>query len=107
MTALSFLGLAFTGVAIGYGDRLIGRSARRWSVSSAGGRPGANVLFVPSFILGLLVMLALWTHRNIPSRIDWEWLRRGGGSFSDTGEPPHARKFNLWLEDLERKGSAR
>ncbi len=92
MTTPSFLGLAITGVAIGHGDTLIRPFGEPLLGVIGWWATWGHVLFVPSFALGLL--LTLWTHRNIPSRIDWEWLRRFGGFFSDPGDNPPARKFN-------------
>ena len=48
-------------------------------------------MFFPPFALGIAVMIELWTRRNLPSRLDLEWLRRGGGFFSDDPDNPPAR----------------
>lgn len=44
------------------------------------------------FMLGLAAMFLIWVAHNIPSRVDWEWIRRGGGLVGK-GHPP-ASKFN-------------
>jgi formate dehydrogenase subunit gamma len=44
------------------------------------------------FMIGLLLMLALWLRDNIPNRIDLAWLKTGGGLFSPGH--PHAGRFN-------------
>jgi formate dehydrogenase subunit gamma len=46
------------------------------------------------FVLGILVMVALWLKDNLPSRLDWEWLKAGGGFLRNDGHNPPARKFN-------------
>ncbi|APX90421.1 formate dehydrogenase subunit gamma [Brevirhabdus pacifica] len=94
MTAGSFIMLALTGLTIGYGDTLI-RPFGEDVLGDAGwlatwGHP----LFFPPFALGLLVMASLWTWRNLPEKLDWYWLKRGGGLFSDNPDNPPARKFN-------------
>jgi formate dehydrogenase subunit gamma len=36
----------------------------------------------------------LWLRQNLPSKIDWNWLKHGGGFLSTRGENPPARRFN-------------
>jgi formate dehydrogenase subunit gamma len=93
LTAVSFLLLAGTGLVILYGNGLI----RPW----LGAGPYAqlarfsawsHMTFAMPFVLGVLVMIALWTRQNLFERLDWEWLKRGGG-FIGRAHPP-ARKFN-------------
>ncbi|MGR3570481.1 formate dehydrogenase subunit gamma [Brevirhabdus sp.] len=94
MTALSFIMLALTGLTIAFGDTLIrpfGKDVLGWSGWLA---TWGHAIFVPSFTLGVVAMALMWTWRNLPSRLDWEWLKRGGGFFSDSGDNPPARKFN-------------
>jgi len=50
--------------------------------------------FAVPFVIGILVMIAVWIGQNVPERLDWEWLKRGGGFISDAQENPPARKFN-------------
>lgn len=94
MTSLSFIMLALTGSVIAFGDTLI-RPFGEDILGDAGwlatwGHP----LFFPPFALGLLLMFVMWVRRNLPSRLDIEWLKRAGGFFSDDPENPPARKFN-------------
>ena len=42
---------------------------------------------------GLALSFVLWVKDNIPSRLDIEWLKAGGGIFKKGVHPP-ARKFN-------------
>ena len=45
-----------------------------------------------AFMLGLVMVFAMWVVHNLPDRTDINWLRKGGGIFS-SGHPP-AKKFN-------------
>ncbi len=44
-------------------------------------------------MLGIAVMFVVWIKDNIPSRIDWEWLKAGGGLLANGKHPP-AKRFN-------------
>ncbi|RKF12653.1 formate dehydrogenase subunit gamma [Roseovarius spongiae] len=94
MTALSFIGLALTGLVIAYGDTVI----RPFSEPLLGDlgwlATWGHVLFFPPFALGILFMILRWTWGNLPGRYDARWLARGGGFFSDSPDNPPARKFN-------------
>ncbi len=46
-----------------------------------------------AFVLGVLVMIVVWTRDNLPSRVDLQWLRAGGGLFSKGGHIS-AGRFN-------------
>jgi formate dehydrogenase subunit gamma len=93
MTATCFIVLALTGVNYVFGKRLlfplIGPDAfaalSQWSkfVHTAMAWP---------FMLGLLLMVALWVRGNLPARHDWRWLREFGGFTSGTHPP--AGRFN-------------
>jgi formate dehydrogenase gamma subunit len=50
-------------------------------------------LAVP-FVIGFLVMIAVWLVQNLPERLDWHWLKQGGGFLNDRPEKPPARRFN-------------
>lgn len=45
-----------------------------------------------SFMLGLGLTFVMWVAHNIPTKLDWQWLKAGGGIF--TKSHPSARKFN-------------
>jgi formate dehydrogenase subunit gamma len=95
LTAGSFLAMALTGLVILYGDFLI----RPWLGADAFSGLAAfsswsHIALAVPFVLGVLVMIALWTRQNLPERLDWQWLRRGGGFLRDTDENPPARRFN-------------
>jgi formate dehydrogenase subunit gamma len=94
-TAVSFVLMALTGLIILYGNALI----RPWLGASAYAELASlsawfHVAFAVPFFIGILLMIVFWIGQNIPERLDWEWLRRGGGFVSDRQENPPARKFN-------------
>src|SRR5882757_6319400 len=45
------------------------------------------------FMLGLVIMFLIWIRDNIPGKIDWQWLKQGGGIVSK-GQHPPAKRFN-------------
>ncbi|GAB3112445.1 formate dehydrogenase subunit gamma [Aestuariicella hydrocarbonica] len=45
-----------------------------------------------AFMLGLVLTFCLWVVHNIPGKLDWQWLKAGGGIFSRSH--PSAKKFN-------------
>ncbi|SFE40877.1 formate dehydrogenase subunit gamma [Roseivivax sediminis] len=94
LTAVSFLGLAFTGIAIAYGETLFVPLGERAMGTLGWWSTWGHVLFAPTFFLGLVVMAVMWTGRNLPSKLDINWIAKGGGFFSDDGPHPPARKFN-------------
>jgi formate dehydrogenase subunit gamma len=94
MTAVSFLGLALTGLVIAYGDTVIRPFGEPLLGDLGWLSTWGHVLFFPTFTLGVLFMILKWTWGNLPSRLDIQWLKRGGGFFSDDPDNPPARKFN-------------
>jgi formate dehydrogenase subunit gamma len=93
MTATCFIVLALTGLNYVFGKRLlfplIGPDAfaalSQWSKF-------AHTAMAWPFMLGLLIMVALWVRGNLPDRYDWRWLREFGGFTS--GSHPPAGRFN-------------
>ncbi|WP_323753236.1 formate dehydrogenase subunit gamma [Marinobacter sp.] len=45
-----------------------------------------------AFMLGLIMTFVMWVAHNIPNKLDWQWIKAGGGIFSDSH--PSAKKFN-------------
>jgi len=43
------------------------------------------------FVLGLVIMLVIWFRDNLLTKVDWEWLKGGGGYL---GKHIHAHKIN-------------
>lgn len=95
MTATAFVVLALTGLVILYGKPLLlplmgGSAFADLALFSAWLHMAAAV----PLIIGIATMVVLWVRENIPSRLDWEWLRQGGGLLSETSKHPPAGKFN-------------
>ena len=93
MTATSFVLMGLTGLILIYGKpfliALIGQPAfsgvAYWSA-------WLHMSFAIPFLLGILIMIALWLMQNLPTWVDWEWLKRGGGIIGH--DHPPAYKFN-------------
>jgi formate dehydrogenase subunit gamma len=84
LTATSFIVLAITGLNYFVGKRLLmpllGPDA--FSAWSQWAKYAHNFLAWP-FILGVLLMAALWLRDNLPDRYDLAWLKAGGGFIGD------------------------
>lgn len=95
MTASAFLLMALTGLVILYGKALLlpWMGAEAFS-SLASASAWTHMASAVPFVLGLLMMIVLWIAENIPTRLDWEWLKRGGGFLRDDGNNPPAARFN-------------
>jgi formate dehydrogenase subunit gamma len=93
MTATCFVVLALTGLNITFGRRLLlpllGPDA--FATWSQWGKYAHNYLSFP-FTLGVVIIFLMWIANNIPNRVDWEWLKRGGGIVGN--DHPPAYKFN-------------
>ena len=94
LLATSFIILALSGLNILYGryflPDLIGAEAFA-QLSIAGKWAHNNVAW--AFMLGLVLVFFMWVAHNIPSRVDLQWIAKGGGLFSK-GVHPDSRKFN-------------
>jgi formate dehydrogenase subunit gamma len=94
LTASCFIVLALTGLNISFGRSLIlplfGPEA--FSTMSAWAKLAHNYLAFP-FMLGLVITFLIWIKDNIPGKLDWQWLKQGGGILSEGKHPP-ARRFN-------------
>ena len=93
LTAVSFVILGITGLNITFGKHLllplIGYDA--FSVVSEAAKYAHNFTSFP-FVLGLVMIVAIFIKDNIPDKIDIEWFKQGGG-FIKSKHPP-ARRFN-------------
>jgi formate dehydrogenase subunit gamma len=93
LTASSFVVLAITGLNFTFGRSLllpwIGLEA--FSTWTEMGKYAHNYLSF-AFTSGIVLMFLMWVARNLPTRADVEWIKRGGGMLGG-GEPP-AYKFN-------------
>ncbi len=92
--AVTFIVLALTGLNLVIGKTvllpLIGESA--FGTLSAWGKIAHNFLAWP-FMAALVLVFLLWVIHNVPNRVDWEWLKQGGGLFKRGVHPP-SYKFN-------------
>jgi len=93
MTAACFVVLAISGLNISFGKALllplIGPAA--FSAWSQTAKYAHNYLSLP-FTIGVVLMFLMWIASNLPTRVDIEWMRRGGGMLG--GVEPPAFKFN-------------
>ncbi len=94
LLASTFIVLALTGLNLILGRSvllpIVGEGA--FGTLTAWGKVAHNYLAWP-FMAALVLVFVLWVVHNIPGRVDWEWIRQGGGLFSKGVHPP-ARKFN-------------
>ncbi|MFN3936783.1 MAG: formate dehydrogenase subunit gamma [Gemmobacter sp.] len=94
MLATTFIILALTGLNLIFGRQLLlpllGEAS--FGTLSAWGKLAHNYLAWP-FMAALVVIFLLWVGRNVPRKVDMEWLAQGGGLFSKGKHPP-AGKFN-------------
>ena len=93
MTTTCFVVLAISGLNISFGKGLllplIGPNA--FSAWSEAAKYAHNFLSFP-FTIGVVLMFLMWVASNLPTRVDVEWIKHGGGMFG--GEEPPAYKFN-------------
>ncbi len=103
MTAGSFVVLALTGLNMLYGRYLfasgleIGNGEfsalhQVFATLTHYGKLTHNAIGF-SFIIGVVLMFAIWVRDNLPDRYDIAWILKAGGLFSK-GEHPPAGKFN-------------
>ncbi len=94
LMGVSFIVLGVTGLVLLAGRKFVipwmGHEAYA-TIALAGKWVHNNIAW--AFMLGLLMVLVMWVHHNIPDRTDLKWLAKGGGLFSKGVHPP-AKKFN-------------
>src|SRR5258708_14115071 len=93
MTATCFVALALSGRNITFGKDLLiplvgAETFARWSQWA---KYAHDYLSFP-FTLGVAAILLMWVAWNIPTRLDVEWLKQGGGLFG--AKHPPAPRFN-------------
>ena len=114
MTATCFIILALSGLNITFGKQvlmpLIGEQS--FAEVSQWLKYSHNYLSFP-FTLGVVLMFLMWIAWNIPSKVDVNWIREGGGLVGDR-HPPAARfnagqKMIYWVVVLggARRGGER
>lgn len=94
-TAVSFLVMAATGLVVTFGRPLliplIGHPA--FTTVAEASKTLHNFFSVP-FVVGVILVFALWVRDNIPEKADIQWLRTMGGLLSKSGEHPECGRFN-------------
>jgi formate dehydrogenase subunit gamma len=111
LTTVTFIVLALTGLNITFGKKillpLIGPEA--FSAWAQAAKFAHDFTSFP-FTIGVLLMFLLWIANNLPTRVDFEWMKRGGGMFG--GEEPPALRFNagekliFWIVVIGGGGAA-
>lgn len=94
LTASCFIVLALSGLNISFGRMLVLPmfGAETFSTLTAWGKIAHNYLAFP-FMLGLVIMFLIWVKDNVPSSLDVQWIKKGGGLLKN-GEHPPAKRFN-------------
>lgn len=102
ITAISFIGLAVTGLSMLIGKTLLipllGKAGfALWAQTSI----TIHNVIGPVFSVGIVLMIVLWVWHNFPNSVDVQWFKQGGGLFSKT-HPPAGRmnggeKVWFWL----------
>jgi formate dehydrogenase subunit gamma len=94
LTASCFVVLALSGLNISFGRVLILPlfGADAFSTMSTYAKYAHDYLAFP-FMLGLAIMFLIWIKDNIPGKVDWQWIKQGGGILANGKHPP-ARRFN-------------
>ncbi len=93
-TAVLFILLAITGLSL-----FFGRAVLIPILGPAGFAAGAQfAIYVhnylgPFFVVGVVIEVAAWIRFNIPGKVDWEWIKQGGGLIGK-GKHPHAGRIN-------------
>ncbi|MEH2567946.1 formate dehydrogenase subunit gamma [Bradyrhizobium sp. AZCC 2289] len=94
LTAVSFVILALTGLNITFGKIVLlpVTGPEAFSEISQIAKYVHNFTSF-SFVAGLVLIIAIFFKDNLPSRVDIEWLKRGGGFIKSVHAP--AGRFNL------------
>lgn len=109
--AILFIILAITGLSLLYGRAvlipLMGPEGFAAYASVAIASHNYLGLF---FVVGLVVMLALWAKESLFKQHDWQWLKQGGGYIGRPEQHPHAGRVNagekIWFWALFVAGLA-
>jgi formate dehydrogenase subunit gamma len=93
LTAVSFVILALTGLNITFGELLLLPVIGPDNFSALAQAAKYVHNFVSfAFVVGLVLIVAMWTKDNLPRYVDFVWLKEGGG-FIKAKHPP-AGRFN-------------
>ena len=93
MTAGCFVILALSGLNITFGRPLLlpMMQPESFTAFSEWAKYAHNYLSFP-FTLGVVLIFLMWLGGNLPTRVDMEWLKRGGGMIGH--DHPPAYRFN-------------
>ena len=95
MTAGSFIMMALTGLVILYGKTLLLPLLGGLAYGNlASASVWLHMASAAPFVIGIFAMILLWVRDNIPTKLDWQWIKHGGGFLERDGENPPAKKFN-------------
>ena len=93
LTSASFVWLSLTGLNLVFGRWLLAPLLGDNAFAALSGLAKVSHNSVGfAFMVGLAVMTVQWIHPNLPSKLDWQWIKMAGGMFG--GPHPPARKFN-------------
>jgi formate dehydrogenase subunit gamma len=94
LMAGSFIVLALTGLNMLYGRYVLLPvvGPETFSQVTSAGKYAHNYIAF-AFMVGLVMSFICWVTHNIPSKLDIEWLQKGGGLFDEKAHP-QAKKFN-------------
>jgi formate dehydrogenase subunit gamma len=94
MTAIAFVLLALSGLVLLYGQYLIKPlTGAEFYGDFALWNVWAHMVLAVPFVLGVVVMLLLWTRQNLFGKLDWQWVKTGGFLGNPETAPPQPR-FN-------------
>lgn len=94
LAASCFVILALSGLNISFGRSLLLPlfGADAFSAMSTWAKYAHNYLAFP-FMLSIVIIFLMWIKDNIPSKLDLEWFKQGGGILIEGKHPP-AKRFN-------------
>jgi len=93
LTAISFVVLGLTGLNITFGKILLLPVIGPEAFSSMSQVAKYTHNFVSaSFVIGLVLIVALWIRDNAPRKVDIEWVKQGGGFIKSKHAP--SGRFN-------------
>jgi formate dehydrogenase subunit gamma len=93
LTAVSFVVLGLTGLNITFGKLLLLPMIGPEAFSSMSQIAKYTHNFVSaSFVIGLVLIVAIWIKDNMPRKVDIDWIRQGGGFIKSKHAP--SGRFN-------------
>jgi formate dehydrogenase subunit gamma len=93
LTAVSFVALALTGLNITFGKIVLLPMVGPEAFSSLSQAAKYVHNFVSAaFVVGLVLIVALWIKDNIPRKVDVDWVKQGGGFIKSKHAP--SGRFN-------------